>query len=333
MIRFVIFSLFFALHANAYSVEPSHDTALDYLQKMSHALQSLNYYGTLIYLHDGQAETVRIIHKKDQNGEVERVVHLSGEAREVIRNNNVVTCYLSGSRSVVVGNRHFSSHIMPQPLNDFDQYATIYTFAIAGEDRVAGKTTKVILISPKDLYRYGYKLWVDQINGLLLRSEMLDPQGVVLEQLMFADIEIVDEIPPDMLKPAIASEKFTWYKNEDNQKYTEENAKDNKDWSIVKMPEGFILTDYFRQIMPNSNKPAEHMVISDGFATISVYIEHFGAESQAFVGTSHVGALSIFGSILDDYHVTVVGEVPHSTVQMIAESLKHNSRVNNKSND
>jgi sigma-E factor negative regulatory protein RseB len=328
VIRFVIFSLFFALHAKAYSLEPSHNAALDYLQKMSHALQSLNYYGTLIYLHDGQAESVRIVHKTDQNGEVERVVHLSGEAREVIRNNNVVTCYLPDSRSVVVGNRHFSSHIMPKPLTDLDQYASIYTFAIAGEDRVAGKMTTVILINAKDLYRYGYKIWVDQISGLLLRSEMLDPQGMVLEQLMFADIEIVDEIPPDMLKPAIASEKFTWYKSDNNEEHTED-SKDNHDWRILKMPEGFILTDYFRQLMPNTDNPAEHMVISDGFATISVYIEHFGADSQAFVGASHVGALSIFGSILDDYHVTVVGEVPRSTVQMIAESLQHKSKVNN----
>jgi negative regulator of sigma E activity len=34
-----------------------------------------------------------------------------------------------------------------------------------------------------------------------------------------------------------------------------------------------------------------------------------------------MGAVNIYSSLLDDHHVTVVGEVPQKTVQMIAESI------------
>ena len=55
--------------------------ALQYLSKMGEALKSLNYYGTLVYMHDGRVESLKIIHKRDSSGELQRVVHLTGEAR------------------------------------------------------------------------------------------------------------------------------------------------------------------------------------------------------------------------------------------------------------
>jgi sigma-E factor negative regulatory protein RseB len=77
------------------------------------------------------------------------------------------------------------------------------------------------------------------------------------------------------------------------------------------------------QQMPNSSQPAEHVIISDGLASVSVYIEPFNAESQSFVGASRVGAMNIFGSVHDDHQVTVVGEVPMSTVELIAQSIRY----------
>ena len=72
-------------------------SAIDYVNKMGTALQTLNYHGTLVYINNGQVESIELFHKNDGKDEIERLVHLSGEPREVIRDNDVVTCYLPDS--------------------------------------------------------------------------------------------------------------------------------------------------------------------------------------------------------------------------------------------
>ena len=62
--------------------------------------------------------------------------------------------------------------------------------------------------------------------------------------------------------------------------------------------------------------------LSDGLATLSVYIEKVKSEAEAFLGLSSMGAMNAFGAVIDGYQVTVVGEVPPATVQMVAASVQ-----------
>ena len=65
------------------------------INQMSQANYELNYEGVFIYRrYNGQMDTMRIIHKVDENGVHERIVSLTGFAREVIRNKNSVICIL-----------------------------------------------------------------------------------------------------------------------------------------------------------------------------------------------------------------------------------------------
>lgn len=296
--------------------------ALAILDKMSDATRSLNYYGVLVYLHDGQMESMQLVHKRDASGEYERLVHLSGIEREVIRANNIVTCYLSDTRSIVVGERHFNNGALFKLASNFDKYVGTYAFEVDGIGRIAGKKAQVVVITPKDHFRYGYRMWIATDSGLLLQTELLDVNGKILEKIMFAQLDIVDDIPQSMLEPTISKNKFVV---SDARQATQKNREIDSGWWIKNLPAGFELSGHFKQMMPNSEQAAEHMVITDGLAAISVYIETFNAQSQAFVGSSQMGAVNIFGSIFDDYQVTVVGEVPESTVRQIAESIQYSS--------
>lgn len=311
--------LFAFVPLSSFSAQTEQD-ALSYLSRMSEALHSLNYHGTLVYIHDGQVESMQLIHKLDKDGEFERLVHLSGEPREVIRNDDVVTCYLPDSQSVVVGQRRFNNHLIAKLTSNLERFAPNYSFSVNDVSRVAGKNARMIAIEPKDPYRYGYRVWVDEKTHLLLKTELLDTEGKVLEQIMFANIEIVDKIPDAMLQPAVSGESFTWHGQE-----KEAGGAQQADlgWKVETLPSGFIVSGQYKQIMPNSKQPADHMVISDGLASVSVYIEPFGVDSQAFVGPSRMGAINVFGSVFQDYQITVVGEVPQPTVEMIAQSIKY----------
>jgi len=321
VIRYICIGLLSFSYATAYATESA--TALDYLNKMGTALQSLNYYGTVVYLQNGHIESMRIVHKAGEDGEIERVVHLSGKAREIIRNNDVVTCYFSDTQSVVVDKQHFKNRLAPGNIENYEEFVDTYVFLINGEDRVAGRMTQIIEIKPKDKYRYGYRLWIDQSNWLLLKSELRNANGKIMEQLMFTDVQVVDSIPASMLKPDIASDKYTWF----NGKLVNGRQKLGEvDWHATNLPNGYSIKDHYRQVIAGGDTPVDHMVISDGLATVSVYIEPFSAESQTFVGASNVGVTNIFGSILDDHHVTVVGAVPQRTVEIIANSI-HQAKV------
>jgi len=293
--------------------------ALSLLNKMSSALKSLNYHGTLVYTHGGQVESLKLIHKHTKSGEVQRLVHLSGEAREVIRNNDVVTCYLPDSRSVVVGERRFNNHLLSRLTKNFGDFAGQYEFIADGKGRIAERESTIVTIRPKDGFRYGYRFWIDDNSGLLLKSELLATDGSLLEQLMFIEVAVVDTIPDSMLQPAVNGESYTWHNGREKTGGQTEQTSNN--WKIAHMPDGFVVTDRSKQKIPSRSQPVDYMMVSDGLASISIYIEHFNAQNNNLLGASSMGAVNVFGSLLTDYHVTVVGEVPQQTVQMIAESI------------
>ncbi len=63
-----------------------------------------------------------------------------------------------------------------------------------------------------------------------------------------------------------------------------------------------------------------HLVFSDGFAAISVFIDSRSA-SGFNAGLGKEGSLNIYRRVVDDQFVTVLGEVPANTVKQIGDSL------------
>ena len=81
------------------------------------------------------------------------------------------------------------------------------------------------------------------------------------------------------------------------------------------------MSDFERAPGPGRRMPVEHQVFSDGLASVSVFIEKLGSVEDRLEGTSSMGAMSAYGRVMDDYQVTVVGEVPLATVRGIGESV------------
>src|SRR4051812_14993806 len=74
--------------------------AIDWLHRAASAAQRLNYTGTILYQHGTRIETSRMVHYVDPTGEYEKLVNLDGPPREVIRNNEKITCYIPDSKLV-----------------------------------------------------------------------------------------------------------------------------------------------------------------------------------------------------------------------------------------
>jgi sigma-E factor negative regulatory protein RseB len=91
-------------------------------------------------------------------------------------------------------------------------------------------------------------------------------------------------------------------------------------WQVMQLPDGFRMTDYQQRRMHPDSPGAEHLVFSDGLAMVSVYVEAVAGDQPPFGGLSSMGAVNAYGVVADGHQITVVGEVPAATVEMMARS-------------
>lgn len=301
------------------------DQAIEmWLQKMHYASHMLNYTGRFVYQQNRQLSLMSIAHAFTKQGEQEKLVSLDETGREVIRNGDKVTCILPDSKSVMVETgSHHKVRFPPNLPVKFDQLKGQYTFRIGGQDKIAGQQARMIIIQPTDNYRYGHRLWVDEKTGLLLKTQLLDESGKLLEQFMFTQISYLKKVPEALLKPRATDKEYTWYESQDA---SAPKTRDKKHmWLVQELPRGFTRASIHYQRMPDKML-VEHMIFSDGLASVSVFIEKDKHKDATLLGISHLGAVNAFGRILGDYHITTVGEVPRRTVRMIGESVVYKIR-------
>ena len=321
---------------------------------------------------------MHILHSSDEDGELERMVSLDGEAREVIRDHSLVTCIWPDSGSVVVS-KATPRKLLPEidvSLADNESYSLEH----AGTDRVAGVSTEVVAIIPHDDQRYGYRFWIDSETHMLLRSKLLDGARIV-EQVLFTRIEYPEHIDRSRFefRPGVGQlgwiEARSTARGEDSPGAratsgmlsggraskvapdgapaaavvssstspitSAEEGEGTEGGDRVRfegLPSGYVeLSESYRPMpldpgaggvaplaVPGGGAPVSHVMVSDGMASVSVYVEHLDAEAQdkSVAGLSSMGAVNAYGLSLDAGFVTAVGEVPPTTVRRIAEAVR-----------
>ncbi len=320
MLHRFAFLLLALISASSFAVDQT-PAAQKLIRQMSEANHKLNYEGVFVYRRHGKMDTMRIIHKVGENGVQERIVSLTGFAREVIRDKNSVTCILPDDESVMVEKstpRQFRISQLPEQISKVSDY---YTFSIAGQDRVANRPAWVVDILPKDDFRYGYQLWIDLESKLLLKSELKNKEGRALEQFFFAKLQIVEEIPDEWLQPEISGVGYTWH---DNSSEDYPVHKGDVSWKATWMPDGFVMSDQEKQNIEESQMPVEHLMYSDGLAMVSVFVEKLEKPVNVVTGPSSMGGVNTFSTMSDSYLITAVGEVPRDTVKLFAKSVVAN---------
>ncbi len=287
-----------------------------WLEKISKAANTLNYDGIFVYHGGDWMETMRLIHRTGPEGTQARLVALSGAAREVIRDDNQVTCILPDTESVLVAKSlHPAVPVFSvfSPSGDFSGH---YKLQASPGERVAGRETQLITIIPNDPFRYGYRLSVDNDNNFLLKTELLDARGIVLEQMIYTSIEFSQTIPNKLLQPGITGEGYRWLVNE-----APKQSPTESDWVVDWVPNGFMMADSSTDPARFGRMPVEHLVYNDGLTSISVFIEKLIPGNESLKGRSSMGAVNAYGFMIDGYQVTAVGEVPGATVERVGRSV------------
>ncbi len=295
----------------------------DWLTRMAQALRTQNYEGVLVYAQGGRMESMRIVHRYQDGREQERLQALSGDLREVHRDGDVVTCILPEERAIKVERGAFRGLLPGLNRATAEEIAAHYELQELGTAKLVGRSCRTVSVRPRDGYRYGYRMWIDEETALPLKVELIDGDGEALEQLMFTQIGYPASIDDSAFQPASVPERdYVWIRHQPNAPAAK--AADGG-WAAGRLPPGFRLVMQERQMMPGLQEPVAHMVFTDGLATVSAFIAPQGAPRK-LKGLSRRGAVTAYARMVDDFHVTVVGEVPQATVELIANQLRYEPR-------
>jgi sigma-E factor negative regulatory protein RseB len=289
--------------------------ARTWLDKMNRAVEDLNYQGTFVHVLQGTAETLHIIHRNDHGRSGERIVSLDGVGREIIRQDDQVQCILPDRRLVLLEERKDASPLVSALPSYSEELEPHYELALHASARVANRATRILEIKSRDAYRYGYILWLDQETAMPLKSQLIDDRGGIVEQILFTEISLPDSIPEEALAATIDTTGFTTLKTQTT------TLGNGIPWRASRVPGGFKLSVATQSPIAGSETPVEHLVYSDGLATVSVFIEDPNTKAEVDEGFSKVGSTNTFSLTLRGRKVTAVGEVPRQTVRAIASSL------------
>lgn len=317
-------SLIAALLAVASAANAGDREARQWLERMSEALATRNYEGRFFHLRDSRSESMRIYHRVDKGKVTERLVSLDGSGREIIRNQTEVICYLPDRRTVLVEKRTDDSTLLAAVPAYNEELEAHYNIERGPFTKALGRRTQVINVTPRDQFRYGYRLWLDDETAMPLKSQLCDSEGNVIEQILFAELNFRDRIPADSLKPSVSGEGFRWIRQDVQPQLA---AGQVAGWGVIRLPAGFRLTAWRIQLIAGSKVPVQHLVYSDGLASVSVFIEPSDPQAQPMKGLAKVGAAFAFSRAMDGHQVTAVGEVPPVTLEAIAASVTKDEKT------
>ena len=320
-----------------------------WLERMNEALVERNYRGEFSYYSDGDLSSLRLIHAVIDGVQNERLVHLNGQAREILRTGDVVHCvYEHGDEIAGLGDSIPSGPFARSFSSGASALSDAYRAEVLGAGRVAGRAARRIDVVPTDGSRYGYRLWLDEATGMLLRSELLDPDGALLEIFQFVSIEMDARIEPEELQAADAEDRV-WKRLAfgDERAARSSSAEIGTEigseaglrdgagasspvsggrWQVGWRPPGFTLTTADLRHLPSGNRSVRTLRYTDGMANFSVFVERTWSDGswqqqlRRGATTAVMRELQLPGG--ERYLVTVVGEVPMVTAERIAQSVE-----------
>ena len=302
--RMVLGLLVLLLATRAGAACPSSDTeALAWLDKMSRSLHQVNYHGVVTFQRGADMQAMQISHSVTDGLASERLMELTGQGAEIVRLDHPLECIHPGHQLLRLGADLQAGRC---------GIADYYRFSVAEGELVAGRQAVQVRIEPRDMYRYGYVMELDQDTGLLLKSETIGRGAKILETFQFASLSysgdgtttgeagVVHKAQhphPDVAVPASLV---------------------GAGWAVNWLPRGFTGTD-----LPVD--AAGRRTYTDGLAVFSVFLEQLSQDIRPGEGVVRTGATTSYtrGMHLagEPVLVTVIGEVPLNTARMVADSI------------
>ena len=305
----------------------------EWLVRLHEASRRRAYTGTLVVSSDGSLSSSRVWHVCDGEQQLERIDTLTGPPRTTVRRNDEVVTLIPESRLAVL-ERRASLGFFPAPLpsgvETVGQHYLLKPLPLT--DRIAGFDAVAVELQPRDDLRYGYRVWSEKKTGLVLKLQTLDAAQRVLEQVAFTELQLD---APVKIEPLLRLLKTRGGYPVQNIVLTPTTPQE-QGWRLRQAVPGFATTACHLRAAPPAVAagaaaaapvPAARplplqWVLSDGLASVSLFVEPYDPAVHQAEGRLASGATHSLSRRLGDHWLTVVGEVPPKALAQFAAELE-----------
>ena len=294
-----------------------------------------SFVGTYVVSHSGHMTSSRITHFCDGRDQIERIDALDGQMRQVYRYNDTVHVLWPGTRTALIEQRElvgrFPAPLQPGEGAQLDQYELL----TGDDERIAGHAAQVVVFRPRDALRFPRRLWLERRTGLLLRSDLLNERGEVLESASFSELQLNVRLSPQSLLQEM--NRLDGYKV--SKPVYAATSLDSEGWVLHATVPGFEVRQIVRRPMAPwiartgaSGAPAVgahsdtatlvQAVYSDGLTHVSVFIEPFVPGQHKREAPATVGSTTALSRRNGDWWITAVGAVPVTALQQFVDGME-----------
>ncbi len=298
-----------------------------WLSRIQQAATRRNFQGTFVVSAGGAVSSARITHYCEGRNQLERIDSLDGELRHVLRHNGVVLTLWPQTRVALVEQRDTLSSFPSLLHGDEDRIADVYQMKLQHDERIAGHEASVLLLAPRDAYRFKYRLWSEKNSGLLLRADVLDEKDRLLESSAFSDVAIDVRAQPEIvLQPMRKLEGYRVMRP-----VFKPTGLEAEGWRMRRSVPGFTQVSCVKRPLESGvpgdaaglASEAVQTIFSDGLTHVSMFIEPFSVQRHKDdLMVSTLGATRTLMRRKGDWWITVVGDVPAVTLETFANGLE-----------
>ena len=305
-------ALGFACSAQGNPVDP-----VAWLARATQAARQATYEGVYVHTNGERMSTVRVSHVNHGGEEHERIEPLDGASLEIVRRNDEMYCRFPDAKTVRldprITNRFFPA-ILAAPA---ETVLASYDVKLGKSERVLGYECQWIRLDPRDEMRFSQRLCSEVGTGLIVRAKVLNAQRQVIEQYTFTELRIGQQATRADLKSIFRARSRQWLMDGQPR---DETATVDTGWTIARVPAGFQKVAELKRTLPGRAQPVSQIVFTDGVASLSVFVET-ASPPRTVEASSEDGTTAFYARPMGEQLVTVLGEVPLATAQLVARNV------------
>ena len=293
--------------------------AVGWYERMLAEAPKAQYQGIFTHQSGGQSQSVEIVHGMKDGQVWERLLHLDGPAREVIRKGEQLFCIHPDARVEKI-DQPTNGPFAAESLASTQQLSQGYEFNLKGLQRIAGRPVMLLQLNAKDNLRHNYQVWLDSQTSVPLKSELINQRGMVLERYQFNYFAPYEQWNDKHFTPRTKGIELEI--KEPVQTVSAQEKSQLETWKLNWMPNGFMQKD--QKASGEGAAKAGRRMYSDGIVMFSVFVEP--AQDEMKDGLAQVGATVLAVQHKQwqgqSHRITVVGEIPQQTAKRIAQSVE-----------
>ena len=288
------------------------------IDKAEQATKLLNYKGVFHSQHDKEIKSIEITHATNDDQEFIKLNVLDGSPGEVLSQGKTIYVYNTIENNVIIQKRK-QQRLFPAIFpGNIDIIKNFYRLSIGKSERIAGRLSQSVVLSPIDSFRYSYHFWLDKKTFLPLKMVVIDQAKNIIEQSSFTQISMIKDKNLDWFKPEVDPSKNYIF----NDKIVGQGIVKKPFWTIKKIPPGYKEIDFITKRIRGLNILSHQLVYSDGLSYVSLFIKPIARGQKPKVGQVNLGVNNICARYHNGYQIMAVGSVPLSTCNNFSESIE-----------